>query len=103
LNIFVQQGDLPNGKEVVSIGRGFVLLEKDYDAIVAAVQALMNPEAISSEAGTKCQAIGQMFRVSLFPGNTASYGYYSRGKGSQFHLERYERMTSKIKLHIFPF
>jgi hypothetical protein len=96
------QGDLRStGRDVVSIGKGFVLNEIDYDVIFEAVQAGMTMEVNSPEDGANCQAIGQMFRVSLFPGNTASHGYYGGKKGTQFHLARYERMSSKHKPFIF--
>jgi hypothetical protein len=74
---------------------GFLLLEDDYDSINEAIQIGMTMEDGSPEDIANCQAIGQIFRVGLFPSNTASYGYYDSKRGSPFHLVRYQLMGGK--------
>jgi hypothetical protein len=46
--------------------------------------------------GTMAVEIGQLLKVSIFPGNTASHGFYSKREGGKaFHLERYLAMSGK--------
>jgi hypothetical protein len=89
---------MKNGQAVVSVGRGFCLLPKDFEKfeelVLTAAKEKPN-SALLKEVETVTKA-AQVMRVSLFPDNTASYGIYSPNGGKAFHLERYAVIKGKL-------
>jgi hypothetical protein len=93
------QGDIPNAMMYQNFGRGFIVHNHDYVEIKEKVLTGYQLKAGDKEIGSTAVEIGQLLKVSLFPGSTASHGYYSEKEGGRpFHLERYLAMTGKLNM-----
>jgi hypothetical protein len=88
---------MKNALKYQSIGRGFVMIDYDCAAIEdKVITGYQLKESDTNNITTLATEIGQLLRLSLFPGTTASYGFYSIQEGGKpFHLERYYAMTGE--------
>jgi hypothetical protein len=91
------QDDMPDGQAVVPIGKGFVVLEADFDKVQLLVNTGLRHWTRNQpdKMQTTAMDIGLLAKASLFPGNTSAFGTFigKNSKGYPFHMERYEVLT----------
>jgi hypothetical protein len=89
------QHDIPNPRWVVYVGRGFCILDADFDAISEEVKEIWRLNGLKKRPidriSTSATRLAQLFKSALFPAETASYGYYDgKVRDGDFHMERYQ-------------
>jgi hypothetical protein len=91
---------MPDGQVVVPIGKGFAVLEVDFDRVQLLVDTGLRhwKRKQADKMQTAATDIAQVAEASLFPGNTSSFGPFigKNSKGYPFHAERYEVLTGMM-------
>jgi hypothetical protein len=85
---------MPDGRRLISVGNGFCLLEEDFDEIVKGADEIVGLWKSRNRKMDRVRSsairLGQLLKASLFPAQTATFGYYEEKTGQPFHMERYK-------------
>jgi hypothetical protein len=104
VSVFIQ-GDLVDGRELVSAGEGFAVLESDFNEIIQGVSeviTLYSPGKIGGPSSftEACTQLAQRLKHSFFPCDTFAYGNFRESDKFDFQLMRLESIRGNVNQNL---